>query len=88
MEERALPDLAAAIGQFKPTSLACETSRKCARWDGGLAEAQDKAGVDVPVSEAYRALYERGRLVYELSGGTPQSLDHGTPSPQGAQTNE
>jgi len=46
-----------------------------------LAVAQAEAGVDVPVGEAYRALYERGRMVYELSGGTPQSLDHGTPGP-------
>ena len=88
MEERKLLDPAAAIGQFK-THLARLQNLKAMREVGRrLAEAQEQAGVDVPVSEAYRALYERGRLVYELSGGTPQSLDHGTAGPQGAQTNE
>jgi DNA primase len=88
MEERPLEDLDAAIRQFK-THLARLSSLKAMR-EGvrRLAEAQERAGVDVPVSEAYRSLYERGRLVYELSGGTPQPLDHGTAGPQGAETNE
>jgi DNA primase len=88
MEERPLEDLAAAIAQFK-IHLARLSGLKAMR-EGvrRLAEAQERAGVDVPVSEAYRSLYERGRLIYELSGGTPQSLDHGTAGPQGAQTNE
>jgi DNA primase len=88
LEERTLEDLPAAIGQFK-THFARLQGLKAMREVGRrLAEAQEKTGVDVPVSEAYRSLYERGRLVYELSGGTPQSLDHGTSGPQGAQTNE
>ena len=88
MEERTLPDLAAAIGQFKTHLARLQSLREMREVGRRLAEAQDKAGVDVPVSEAYRSLYEKGRRVYELAGGTPQALDHGTPGPQGAATNE
>ena len=88
MEERKLDDLAAAIRQFRTHLTRIQNLKEMREVGRRLAEAQEKAGVDVPVSEAYRSLNERSRLVYELSGGTPQSLDHGTSDPQGAQTNE
>jgi DNA primase len=88
MEERKLDDLAAAIRQFRTHLTRIQSLKEMREVGRRLAEAQEKAGVDVPVSEAYRSLNERSRLVYELSGGTPQSLDHGTSDPQGAQTNE
>jgi DNA primase len=88
MEERRLDDVAAVILQFKTHLTRLRSLKEMRDVNRRLAEAQEKAGVDVPVGEAYRSLYARGRLVYELSGGTPQSLDHGTPGPQGAQTNE
>jgi len=83
-----LDDLAAAIRQFRTHLTRIQSLKEMREVGRRLAEAQEKAGVDVPVSEAYRSLNERSRLVYELSGGTPQSLDHGTSDPQGAQTNE
>ena len=86
MEERTLPDLGAAIRQFKTHLARLQNLKEMREVGRRLAEAQEKAGVDVPVSEAYRSLYERGGLVYGLAGGTAQSLDHGTPGPQGAQS--
>jgi DNA primase len=88
MEERRLDDLPAAIRQFKAHLARVQGLREMREVGRRLAEAQEAAGVDVPVAEAYRSLYARGRLVYELSGGTPQPLDHGTTGPQGAETNE
>jgi DNA primase len=88
MEERRLEDLAAAVRQFKAHLARMQSLKQMREVGRRLAEAQERAGVDVPVSEAYRSLYERGGLVYGLAGGTAQSLDHGTPGPQGAQTNE
>jgi DNA primase len=88
MEERRPDDLTGAIRQFKAHLARVQSLKEMREVGRRLAEAQAADGVDVPVAEAYRSLYAKGRLVYELSGGTPQSLDHGTTGPQGAQTNE
>jgi hypothetical protein len=81
IEERRIEDLAATIRQFK-AHLSRVQSLKEMREDGRrIAEAQEKTGVDAPVSEAYRSLYERGRRVHEIARGVAPSLEHGTPGP-------
>jgi DNA primase len=81
IEERKVEDVPAAIRQFK-AHLSRVQSLKQMREDGRrIAEAQEKTGVDAPVSEAYRSLYERGRRVHEIARGVASALDHGTPGP-------
>jgi DNA primase len=81
IEERRGEDVAAAIGQFR-AHLSRLHSLKEMREDGRrIAEAQARTGVDAPVSEAYRSLYERGRRVHDIARGVASSLDHGTSGP-------
>jgi DNA primase len=81
IEERRGEDVAAAIVQFR-AHLSRLRSLKEMREDGRrIAEAQARTGVDAPVSEAYRSLYERGRRVHEIARGVASSLDHGTSDP-------
>jgi hypothetical protein len=81
IEERRGEDVVAAIGQFR-AHLSRLRSLKEMREDGRrIAEAQARTGVDAPVSEAYRSLYERGRRVHDIARGVASSLDHGTSGP-------
>jgi DNA primase len=81
IEERRGEDIVAAIGQFR-AHLSRLRSLKEMREDGRrIAEAQARTGVDAPVSEAYRSLYERGRRVHDIARGVASSLDHGTSGP-------
>jgi DNA primase len=82
IEERRVDDVAATIRQFK-AHLTRVQSLKEMREDGRrIAEAQEERGVDAPVPEAYRSLYERGRQVHAIARGVPPTLEHGTPGPR------
>jgi DNA primase len=82
IEERRIDDLGATIRQFK-AHLARVRSLREMREDGRrIAEAQEERGVDAPVPEAYRSLYERGRQVHAIARGVPPALEHGTPGPR------
>ena len=77
-----IDDLGATIRQFK-AHLARVRSLREMREDGRrIAEAQEERGVDAPVPEAYRSLYERGRQVHAIARGVPPALEHGTPGPR------
>ena len=88
MEEGKLTDVPAQIPQFKAHLLRLRSIKEVREARQRIAEMQEKAGPDAPVTEVQRTLHEQSGVVYAFAGGTAQSLDHGTPGPQGAQTNE
>ena len=87
MEERKLTDVPAPDPSVQGSPSPAEHQGNARGWQP-IAETQEKAGPDAPVTEAHRTLHEQSGVVYAFAGGTAQSLDHGTPGPQGAQTNE
>ncbi len=88
MEEGKLDDVPAQILQYKAHLLRLRSIKEVREASRRIAEMQEKAGPEAPVTDVQRTLHEQSGVVYALAGGTAQSLDHGTSGPQGAQRNE
>ena len=89
VEERALDDHAALIGQFR---IHLEREQRLKRQRAMLrtiAETQASTGATAAVHDAQlRTLHEDSKIVYGMAGGVAQSLEHGARGPQGVETNE
>jgi DNA primase len=89
VEDRALDDRAALIGQFK---IHLEREQRLKRQRAmlrAIAETQASTGAVAAVQdEQLRTLHEDSKVVYGMAGGVAQSLEHGPRSPQGVETNE
>ena len=89
VEERALDDHAALIGQFR---IHLEREQRLKRQRAMLrtiAETQASTGATAAVHDAQlRTLHEDSKIVYGMAGGVAQSLEHGPRGPQGVETNE
>jgi DNA primase len=82
-------DRAALVGQFRihlEREQRLKRQRELAR---RIAENQATTGVAAAVHDAeFRALHEESKVVYGMTGGVAQSLEHGPRGPQGVETNE
>ena len=89
VEERALDDHVALIGQFR---IHLEREQRLKRQRAMLrtiAETQASTGATAAVHDAQlRTLHEDSKIVYGMAGGVAQSLEHGPRGPQGVETNE
>jgi DNA primase len=88
VEDRALDDRAALIGQFR---IHLEREQRLKRQRAMLrviAETQASTGAAAAVHDELRTLHEDSKIVYGMAGGVAQTLEHGPRSPQGVETNE
>jgi len=77
VEERQDLDVRVSIEQFQRRLERSLRLRRARGLSQGIADAQ-AAGTDASVTEALRGLHEESAVVYGITGGTAQSLEHGT----------
>ena len=88
VEDRALDDRVALIGQFR---MHLEREQRLKRQRAmlrAIAETQATTGAAAAVHDELRTLHEDSKIVYGMAGGVAQTLEHGPRSPQGVETNE
>ncbi len=87
--EEFLPlDVRVSIEQFRTRLERGQRLRRAREVSQSIAEVQAKTGAAAPVTDELRVLHQETAAVYGITGGVAQSLEHGTPGPQGAPTNE
>jgi DNA primase len=85
VEEREPEDVEAAISDYKRHLEREHTLRRQRRITRSITESPNST--EVP-HDKFRELHQESRVVYGISGGVAQSLEHGPEGPQGAQTHE
>jgi DNA primase len=75
IEDPKAVDVAASITQFRTHLDRTRNLRTARAVRQSIAETQAARGVQAPVDEEYRTLHRKSGAVYELAGGSPQSLD-------------
>ncbi len=81
-------DVRVSIEQFQKRLERSQRLRRAREVSQSIADVQAKTGAAVTATDELRALHQESAAVYGITGGVAQSLDNGTPGPQGAQTNE
>ena len=86
--ERAPDDAATLIEQFRIHLEREQRLRRQRAASQSIADAQ--AGTDAPIAveEQFRILHDASKVVYEITGGVAQSLQHGPSGSQGVHTHE
>jgi len=79
VEDRESIDSGVSIGQFRRRLERSQRLRRARGASQAIAEAQAKTGVAAPMHAELRTLHEESAVVYEITGGVAQSLEHGTP---------
>ncbi|MGH7343933.1 MAG: DNA primase [Candidatus Rokuibacteriota bacterium] len=80
VEDRESVDARVSIGQFQRRLERSQRLRRAREVSQAIAEAQAKTGVAAPMHAELRTLHKESAVVYEITGGVAQSLEHGTPT--------
>jgi DNA primase len=79
VEDRESLDAQVSIGQFQRRLERSQRLRRAREVSQTIAETQAKTGVAAPMHTELRTLHEESAVVYGITGGVAQSLEHGTP---------
>ena len=80
VEDRESVDARVSIGQFQRRLERSQRLRRARGLSQAIADAQAKTGVGAPMQAELRTLHKESAVVYEITGGVAQSLEHGTPT--------
>jgi DNA primase len=80
VEDRESVDARVSIGQFQRRLERSQRLRRARELSQAIADAQAKTGVGAPMDAELRTLHKESAVVYEITGGVAQSLEHGTPT--------
>ena len=80
VEDRESVDARVSIGQFQRRLERSQRLRRAREVSQAIAETQAKTGVAAPMHAELRTLHKESAVVYEITGGVAQSLEHGTPT--------
>ena len=80
VEDRESIDARVSIGQFQRRLERSQRLRRAREVSQAIAETQAKTGVAAPVHAELMTLHKESAVVYEITGGVAQSLEHGTPT--------
>jgi len=72
-------DVQVSIEQFQRRLERSQRLRRAREVSQTIAETQAKTGVAAPMHTELRTLHEESAVVYGITGGVAQSLEHGTP---------
>src|SRR5437660_1190670 len=78
VEDRESVDARVSIGQFQRRLERSQRLRRAREVSQAIAETQAKTGVAAPMHAELRTLHKESAVVYEITGGIAQSLEHGT----------
>ncbi len=78
VEDRESVDARVSIGQFQRRLERSLRLRRARELTQAIAETQAKTGVAAPMHAELRTLHKESAVVYEITGGVAQSLEHGT----------
>jgi DNA primase len=78
VEDRESIDARVSIGQFQRRLERSQRLRRARGVSQAIAEAQAKVGAEAPIHAELRTLHQESAVVYGITGGVAQSLDHGT----------
>ena len=78
VEDRESIDARVSIGQFQRRLERSQRLRRAREVSQAIAETQAKTGVAAPVHAELMTLHKESAVVYEITGGVAQSLEHGT----------
>ena len=78
VEDRESVDARVSIGQFQRRLERSQRLRRAREMSQAIAETQAKTGVAAPMDAELRTLHKESAVVYEITGGVAQSLEHGT----------
>ena len=78
VEDRESVDARVSIGQFQRRLERSQRLRRARELSQAIAETQAKTGVTAPMHAELRTLHKESAVVYEITGGVAQSLEHGT----------
>jgi DNA primase len=78
VEDRESVDARVSIGQFQRRLERSQRLRRARELSQVIAETQAKTGVAAPMDTELRTLHKESAVVYEITGGVAQSLEHGT----------
>jgi len=78
VEDRESVDARVSIGQFQRRLERSQGLRRARELTQAIAETQAKTGVAAPMHAELRTLHKESAVVYEITGGVAQSLEHGT----------
>jgi DNA primase len=78
VEDRESLDAQVSIGQFQRRLERSQRLRRAREVSQAIAETQAKTGVAAPMHTELRTLHEESAVVYGITGGVAQSLEHGT----------
>ena len=79
VEDRESLDVQVSIEQFQRRLERSQRLRRAREVSQTIAETQAKTGVAAPMHTELRTLHEESAVVYGITGGVAQSLEHGTP---------
>jgi DNA primase len=80
VEDRESVDARVSIEQFLRRLERSQRLRRAREVSQSIAETQAKTGVAAPVHTELRTLHQESAVVYGITGGVAQSLEHGTPA--------
>jgi DNA primase len=80
VEDRESVDARVSIGQFLRRLERSQRLRRARELSQAIADTQAKTGVGAPMHAELRTLHKESAVVYEITGGVAQSLEHGTPT--------
>ena len=78
VEDRESVDARVSIGQFQRRLERSQRLRRAREVSQAIADVQAKTGVAAPMHAELRTLHKESAVVYEITGGVAQSLEHGT----------
>jgi DNA topoisomerase VI subunit B len=78
VEDRESIDARVSIEQFQRRLERSQRLRRARVASQSIAETQAKTGVTAPMHAELRTLHQESAVVYGITGGVAQSLDHGT----------
>jgi DNA primase len=78
VEDRESIDARVSIEQFQRRLERSQRLRRAREVSQSIAETQAKTGVTAPMHAELRTLHQESAVVYGITGGIAQSLDHGT----------
>ncbi|HZN52708.1 MAG TPA: toprim domain-containing protein, partial [Methylomirabilota bacterium] len=78
VEDRESVDARVSIEQFQRRLERSQRLRRAREVSQSIAETQAKTGVTAPMHAELRTLHQESAVVYGITGGVAQSLEHGT----------
>jgi DNA primase len=79
VEDRESIDARVSIEQFQRRLERSQRLRRAREVSQSIAETQARTGITAPMHAELRSLHQESAVVYGITGGVAQSLEHGTP---------